>query len=195
MTRFLTLALSGAAALAVSPAAAHVGAHGVHGASESLAAGVLHPLFGLDHVLAMVAVGLWAAQVGGRALWMVPAAFVAAMTAGFGLSVAGLTLPSAEPMIVASVVALGLLVAAAVRLDVRVGAGLAALFALFHGAAHGAELGDAGAAAFGLGFVAATAALHGAGVALGLGLARLGPVASRALGGATAAAGLALAFA
>ena len=191
MTRFLTLALAGAAALAASPAAAHL-APGAHG---SLAAGFTHPLFGLDHVLAMVAVGLWASQVGGRAMALIPAAFVAAMAAGFGLSVAGLTLPSAEPMIVASVVALGLLVAAAVRLDARIGGALVALFALFHGAAHGSELGEAGAAAFGLGFVLATAALHGAGVALGLGLARLGPLATRALGAATAAAGMALAYA
>ena len=177
--------------LAASPALAHLRPE-EHG---SLAAGFSHPLFGADHVLAMVSVGLWAAVLGGRALWTLPSAFVAAMCAGFLLSLAGLTLPSAEPMIVASVVALGLLVAAAVRLDARIGGALVAIFALFHGAAHGSELGEAGAAAFGLGFVLATAALHGAGVALGLGLARLGPLATRALGAATAAAGMALAFA
>ncbi|MDF2233430.1 HupE/UreJ family protein [Albimonas sp. CAU 1670] len=187
MTRLLPAAF--AAVLLASPAFAHAGA-GAHG---SLGAGLAHPLTGVDHLLAMVAVGLWASQVGGRAIWMMPAAFAAAMAAGYGLALAGVSLPSVEPMIAASVIALGLLAATATRLDAGVGAALAAVFALFHGAAHGAEVGAADAAVFGLGFLASTAALLGVG--LGLGRVLASPRVARVLGGLTAAAGLGLAFA
>ena len=135
------LAAAAAAVLLASPASAHL-APGAHG---SLAAGATHPLFGLDHVLAMVAVGLWAGQTGGRAVWAAPAAFIAAMVAGYGLALAGLTVPMAEPMILASVVAIGLLAASAARMPAGLVAGAAAVFGLFHGAAHGGELGEAGA--------------------------------------------------
>lgn len=187
MIRNLTL-VAGAAALLATPAAAHL-APGEHG---SLAAGLSHPLFGLDHVLAMVAVGLWAGQTGGRALWATPLAFVSAMVVGYALALAGLTVPMAEPMILASVIALGLLAASAAKMPVSVVVGAAAVFGVFHGAAHGAEVGTASALVFGLGFVASTALLHAAGIAL----ARVtGGLALRGLGAGTALAGVALAFA
>ncbi|HEV7248724.1 MAG TPA: HupE/UreJ family protein [Shinella sp.] len=191
MIRRIALALAALAATA-APALAHLDPQ-EHG---SFMAGVSHPLFGLDHILVMVAVGLWAAQIGGRALWAVPTAFVATMALGFGLALAGIDLPFVEPAILASVVALGLLVAMAVKLDTVVSAAIVAVFALFHGHAHGGELGSAGALSFGIGFVIATALLHGAGIGLGLGIARLsgGAIAARIIGGATALAGLALAF-
>ncbi|WP_457585518.1 HupE/UreJ family protein [Ensifer canadensis] len=176
-----------------APAFAHLNPQ-EHG---SFAAGFSHPLFGLDHILVMVAVGLWAAQIGGRALWVVPTAFVAMMAAGFALATAGIDLPFVEPAILASVVALGLLVAMAVRLDASVSAAVVGLFALFHGHAHGGELGSAGALPFAIGFLIATAALHAAGIGLGVALGRLsgGGTLSRVLGGITALAGTALIFA
>ncbi|MFP5076767.1 HupE/UreJ family protein [Rhizobium sp. YIM 134829] len=197
MTRRLTAALSGLALstlmLSAAPAFAHIDpvAHGT--ALSDAAHGALHPLSGLDHVLVMVAVGLWAAQRGGRAILAVPAAFVAVMALSFGLALSGLSLPFVEPAILASIVALGLLVAMAVRLPVAAAAGVVAVFALFHGAAHGGELGSADALAFGLGFVVTTAALHLAGIGAGLALARFGSGAlARILGGATALIGAAL---
>ena len=191
MIRRISLALAALAAT-TAPAFAHLNPE-EHG---SFMAGLSHPLFGLDHILVMVAVGLWAAQIGGKALWGVPAAFVSTMTIGFGLAVAGIGLPFVEPAILASVVALGLLVAMAVKLDTVASAAIVAVFALFHGHAHGGELGTAGALEFGIGFVAATALLHVAGIGLGLGIARLsgGPIAARVIGGLTALAGLVLAF-
>ncbi|SEQ36064.1 HupE/UreJ family protein [Thalassovita taeanensis] len=178
------------AIFAASPALAHLdpGAHG------SVAAGLSHPLFGADHILAMLVVGLWAAQIGGRAVWSVPAGFVGTMLAGFALSLTGVVLPMVEPMILASSVALGLLVAMAVRPDAWLATGVVALFALFHGYAHGAELGGADAAAFGTGFALATAGLHGLGIGIGL-LVRNAGLTLRILGGGTAIAGLALTLA
>ena len=191
MIRRISLALAALAAT-TAPAFAHLNPE-EHG---SFMAGLSHPLFGLDHILVMVAVGLWAAQIGGKALWGVPAAFVSTMAIGFGLAVAGIGLPFVEPAILASVVALGLLVAMAVKLDTVASAAIVAVFALFHGHAHGGELGTAGALEFGIGFVAATALLHVAGIGLGLGIARLsaGAIAARVIGGLTALAGLVLAF-
>ena len=177
---------------AVSPAFAHLNP-AEHG---SFAAGFSHPLFGADHILAIVGVGLWAFLVGGRAIWAIPTAFVVAMMIGFAAALAGIGLPFVEPAILASVVALGLLVAMAVKLDTVMSAAIVAVFALFHGHAHGGELGSAGAFRFGVGFVIATALLHVAGIGLGLGIARLsgGAIAARIIGGLTAVAGLVLAF-
>jgi urease accessory protein len=191
MIRRIPLALAALAATAV-PAFAHLNPE-EHG---SFMAGFSHPLFGLDHILVMVAVGLWAAQIGGKALWGVPAAFVTTMAVGFGLALAGIDLPFVEPAILASVVALGLLVAMAVKLDTAASAAIVATFALFHGHAHGGELGSAGAFEFGVGFVVATALLHIAGIGFGLGIARLsgGAIAARILGAITALTGLVLAF-
>jgi urease accessory protein len=180
--------VAAALASAASPAAAHT--FGADGAG--FAAGFGHPLFGLDHVLAMVAVGAWAAQLGGRATWQIPAAFVYALVLGAALALAGLPLPAVEPGILASVLAFGLLIAFAVRLPASVGMALAAVFALCHGHAHGAEMPmAAGPLLYGGGFVLATVALHAAGVALGWGAARLpSPAFTRAAGAAVAAAGL-----
>jgi urease accessory protein len=176
---------------AATPAFAHLGP-GEHG---SFTAGFSHPLFGLDHILAMVAVGLWATMIGGRAVWLVPSAFVGTMVAGFALAVAGVPLPFLEPAILASVVVLGLLVAAAVKLPVAAGSALVGLFALFHGHAHGGELGTASALPYLVGFAVATALLHGAGIGIGLLLgSRAGTIAVRALGAGTALAGVVLAF-
>lgn len=176
------------AVLFATPALAHV----EPGAPGSLAAGLAHPISGTDHVLAMLAVGLWAAALGGRALWLVPAAFVGTMLAGFGLALAGLALPAVEPMILASSVVLGLAMAMALRPSPAAAATLVGAFALFHGHGHGSELGTAGALLFAAGFVAATALLHAAGAALGLMLGGRGAL-TRLLGGGAALAGAALA--
>ncbi|MCV0395129.1 MAG: HupE/UreJ family protein [Rhizobiaceae bacterium] len=181
---------------ASAPALAHLdpGGHG------SFADGFSHPLFGLDHVLAMVAVGLWAALLGGRAPWLVPAAFVGTMVIGFLTALAGAPLPFVEPAILASVVTIGLV--AAVALDVPVPAAMAMVgfFALFHGHAHGGEMGAAGAGAYAAGFAVATALLHATGVAVGGTVARLagmatGRMITRLAGAATALGGLWLAVA
>jgi urease accessory protein len=186
------VALAAAALVGSGPALAHTGLeHAV-----SFASGFAHPWTGLDHMLAMVAVGLWAALNGGRALWAWPAAFVGVMLAGGALGMAGVAVPLVEPGILASVIALGLLVLTAARLPVALGAVLVAVFALLHGHAHGAELpGGAAAATYAAGFALATAALH----ALGLGVAYLcrsdsGKLIVRGTGAAVAVAGVALAI-
>lgn len=188
--------LSLAAFLALSataPAFAHLNP-AEHG---SLAAGFSHPLFGLDHILVMVAVGLWAANLGGRALYLVPAAFVGTMIAGFGAAILGAPLPFVEPVILASIVFLGLMVALALPLPLGGVMGAVAFFAFFHGHAHGGELGAAGALPFAAGFAIATAMLHAAGIGAGIALGRVqrAGLFTRIVGAATALAGLWLAFA
>jgi len=163
------LALSTSFLLVASAAMAHP--HHAHlDGYGSFMSGLLHPIFGLDHVLAMVAVGLWASLIGGRALVVVPAAFVGVMAVGFLLALGGVTLPFVEPVILASVVILGLVVALALPVPVAAGAALVGFFALFHGHAHGEEMGAATMATYGVGFLLSTAALHGGGIAVGLGL-------------------------
>jgi len=186
-----------AAALGLTtlPAFAHLNPE-EHG---SFMAGVSHPFFGADHILAMVAVGIWASQIAfaqndRKALWIVPSAFVGTMAIGFLLAVSGLDLPFVEPAILASVIGLGLLVAMAAKLPTAAAAAVVGIFALFHGHAHGGELGSAGALQFGIGFMIATAILHAAGIALGLGIGRFGNIAARAAGALTALAGLSLVF-
>jgi urease accessory protein len=146
----------------------------------------------------MVAVGLWAAQIGGRALWTVPSAFVLAMIAGFLGALVGLPLLFVEPMILASIMALGLVVALALRPAPELAMGAVALFALFHGHAHGGELGQAEALQFGAGFAIATALLHAAGLAIAFTAARETQAAHalplRLMGGVTALAGAVIAF-
>lgn len=179
------------AALALPGAAlAHTG-HVAGGLGDGFA----HPLGGLDHLLAMLAVGLWAAQAGGRALWAVPASFLALMAAGGALALTGLSLPAAELGIAGSVLAFGLLVACAARLPLAAGMALTGAFALCHGHAHGAEMAaGASAALYGAGFLAATALLHGAGMlACQLARTRAGAALVRAGGAATAAAGAVMA--
>jgi urease accessory protein len=151
--------------LAAGPAIAHVG----HGSTASFAAGLGHPLGGLDHFTVMVLVGLWAGLKGGRALWVWPATFVGVMLIGGILGMENVPLPFVEPAILASVVALALLVALAVDLPVSVGAGILALFALFHGHAHGTEVaGTLSGVEYMAGFALATAALHLAGIGFAL---------------------------
>jgi urease accessory protein len=157
------------ALLLVVPALAH--AHTGVGHSHGFLDGLNHPVHGLDHLLAMIAVGLWAAQLGGRAIWAVPASFVGVMALGGLLGVAGWPLPMVETGILLSVFLLGLLIAFAVRLPLWAGAALVAFFALFHGYAHGAEMpAGASSAWYAGGFVLATAALHLAGIGLGIAL-------------------------
>ena len=140
---------------------------GAHGAG--LAAGLAHPFIGLDHLLAMIAVGIWAGQHGGRAVWLIPLTFVSVMAAAASLASFGLLLPLIEPAIACSVLVLGLLIAGSVRLPTSLGALLVGLFAVFHGYAHGLELPQAASPIlYGAGFVLATALLHG----LGIGFAR-----------------------
>jgi urease accessory protein len=160
-----------------------------------VAAGFAHPVGGLDHVLAMVAVGILAAQQGGRALWLVPAAFVGMMVAGGALGVAGIPLPYVELGIAGSVVVLGAVIAAGRRLPVALAMSLAGAFAVFHGHAHGTEMPlDASGLEYGAGFVLATALLHAAGIGLGAGAATIGrSLVLRLGGGGIALAGLALA--
>ena len=171
------------------PALAHVGA----GATHAFAAGLAHPFGGIDHLAAMLAIGVWAALAGGRKIWLWPAAFVAAMVAGGGLGASGVAMPFVEPMIAASLVVLGLAIALAVHAPAWTGAALVALFALAHGHAHGTEAAGAAVLAYGSGFVVATAALHAAGIALAIYGQRLtGLVPVRLAGAATAVLGLAL---
>jgi len=179
------------AVLGASCALAHTGAEHV----ASFASGFAHPWTGLDHMLAMVAVGLWAGLNGGRALWAWPLVFVGVMVAGGTLGMTGLAVPMVEPGILASVIALGLLVLAGVQLPVVLGAALVGIFALLHGHAHGAELpAETAAASYATGFALATAALHG----IGLGIAYVsrsdsGRLAVRGAGALVAVAGVALA--
>jgi urease accessory protein len=180
-------------ALVAGPALAHTGAGGVSG----LAAGFSHPIGGLDHVLAMVAVGILAAQLGGRAIWLVPAAFVAAMAAGGLLGVTGVAVPFVEQGIAGSVVILGFVIALGRRMPVAAAMAMAGALAVFHGHAHGAEMPvDASSLAYGAGFALATALLHAAGVGLGMGARKIGevfaPIAVRVAGAAIAASGVAL---
>ena len=175
---------------ATAPALAHPGHGDVHGFIHGFA----HPIGGLDHVLAMVAVGLFAAHLGGRALWVVPAAFVTLMAVGGALGMNGVGLPYVETGIALSVVVFGLMLATSVALPVGLAAGLVGFFAIFHGQAHGAELPvGASGLAFAAGFMIATAALHGAGIGLGLGAGRVASTKAVRIGGAAmAAAGVGL---
>jgi urease accessory protein len=183
MKALVAAGLGAGSVLAAAPAAAH----GLADAATFMS-GLAHPPSGADHVLAMVAVGLWSVLAGGRALWLWPAAFVACMLGGFGLGLSGASLPYVEAGILASVVVLSLLVAFTVRAKLPVGAAVVGLFALFHGHAHGVEAPVAGHLLYALGFVAATAALHLAGIALGTALiGRMGRWALRASGVAAAA--------
>jgi urease accessory protein len=147
--------------MASGPALAHIG----HSPTVSFTAGLGHPFGGFDHVAAMVAVGLWAALKGGRALWVWPAAFVGVMLIGGAMGMAHLPLPFVEPGILASVIVLGLLVALAVDLPLGLGAVIVASFALLHGYGHGSEVEEsANGALYMAGFALATAALHLAGI-------------------------------
>jgi urease accessory protein len=186
--RSLSLSLLVAAAVAgfAPDALAHPGHGGV-----GLGAGLAHPFSGLDHLLAMVAVGLWASQLGRPAIWTLPVVFPAMMALGAALGTGGVTMPWIETGILLSVVVLGAAVALKVQAPLAIGAVIVAAFAVLHGYVHGAELPSDGLAwLYGIGFIAATLALHGVGVALGLASRR--PVLMRAAGGAIAAVGVLL---
>jgi len=158
-----------AASLALVPtiAFAHPGHEGA-----GLVYGFLHPLGGPDHIIALVAVGLLAARLGGRALWLVPASFVGAMTVAGFAGTTGAGLPYVETGIALSVVVLGAVAVFGVAMPLAAAMGLAAFFAVFHGYAHGIEMPEtASGLAYGAGFVAATALLHGIGIGLGLAIA------------------------
>jgi urease accessory protein len=177
-----------AIALFLSPALAF--AHGGHDHS-GLLAGVAHPITGLDHLLAMLAVGLWAAQQSGTARWALPGTFVATMLVGGLLGFAGVQIPLMETGIAGSVLAFGLLVAVAARLPMALSIGLTALFALTHGVAHGLELPDlASPWGYAAGFVAATATLHGLGYLVVRHLPRAAAPLVRITGAASAGAGV-----
>lgn len=163
-----------AAATAFLPimAAAHTGvADHMHGFTY----GFTHPFSGIDHVLAMVAVGWFAAHLAGRALWAVPLAFVSVMMLAGIVGTVGLAMPFAEIGIALSVLALGLAVAFQPCIPTLAAAALAGIFAIFHGYAHGAEMpASMSGFSYGLGFVCATLLLHATGVGLGLAVGRTG---------------------
>jgi urease accessory protein len=174
--------------IAFSAAAfAHVGDH----SSASLIAGLAHPFTGLDHVLAMVAVGLWASQLGTRAMLLLPVVFPVVMSAGALMGGHGVMLPWTEAGIVGSVVFLGAAVAFGWGVSIAASAAMVGVFALFHGFAHGAEFAGGGSTLlYGVGFIIATTVLHVIGLAVGALVKR--PLMTRTAGGAIAAAGLLL---
>ena len=148
-----------------SLAHAHVGV----GEASGWMHGLVHPFSGPDHLCAMIAVGLWAAQMGGRAVWRVPLTFVSVMALGGLLGMADIPVPFVETGIVMSLLVLGVLIAAAVRLPLLASTVIVGVFAIFHGYAHGAEMPQsASGLGYALGFMLATASLHGVGIALAL---------------------------
>jgi len=190
MTRLAKASAVAAAQLALAlPALAHPG----HGGSYAVQDGILHPLLGIDHLLAMVAVGILAWRLGGRAVVALPVTFLAVMAIGAGASFAGLGVGGIEPLIIASLVVLGLAIAADVRPGVLLSMAVVGVFAFAHGHAHGAEVPvEAGFAGYAIGFLAATAVLHASGIGLGMLLTRHA-IAVRTLGALIAIVGLGLA--
>jgi urease accessory protein len=185
-----------AAAVTLLPVAAS--AHpGIAGHLHGFAYGFAHPFSGVDHILAMVAVGLFAAHLGGRALWLVPMSFVSVMALAGVAGAMGVTLPFAEIGIALSVIVLGLAVAFQRNVPTLAAMALVGFFAVFHGYAHGAEMPvSASGLSYGLGFVAATAVLHAIGIGLALAISRTGQATGRQLaqlsGAAISLAGIAL---
>ncbi|AHG48621.1 protein hupE (plasmid) [Rhizobium leguminosarum bv. trifolii CB782] len=183
------LALAGAALPAVASA------HPAIGDAAGFSHGFAHPMSGLDHVLAMVMVGVFAFQLGGRATWLVPTTFVLVMALGGALGAAGINVPFVELGIALSVVVLGAIVALDVKAPLAAALGIVGLFAIFHGHAHGAEMPDnAAGAAYAAGFMIATALLHLTGLALGYFVGRAGErrgaFVTRAAGGIAAISGV-----
>jgi len=184
----LLLCSSAFFALMTLPAFAHTG-----GVSGGFREGIAHPIFGPDHLIAMVAVGLWGAFLRSPAIFVLPIVFPLIMAIGGVLGILGLPLPATEPIIAVSAVVLGLMVALAARPPLWLAAVLVGAFAIFHGYAHGKELpASANALAYSLGFVVATGLLHLSGIALGLS-ARwpAGRIGVRGAGAAIACGGLA----
>jgi len=182
ITKFLTAIFL---LVASSTAFAHPG-HDVSG----FAAGSMHPFSGLDHLLAMVAVGLWAAQGGGRKVWLLPATFMVMLVVGSGIAMQWQSLPLVESGIAASVLALGLLIALSLQLPAMLSVAITALFGLLHGYAHGLELPQSAAPAeYALGFLFATATLHLSGIAVGVTTHKRYPLLAKMLGVAITASG------
>ena len=152
------------AAALPTPLAAHEG-----GSAAGLLSGLYHPISGVDHVLAMVAVGIWGAQLGSPAIWVLPVTFPMVMAFGGMLGLLGVQIPGVEIGIGLSALVLGLMVALERRPDLGVAAVLVGFFAVFHGFAHGAELpeGQSGLL-YSIGFVASTGTLHACGISIGL---------------------------
>jgi urease accessory protein len=175
----ILISLGGLVAMA-GVAEAHPGVGHAHGFVQ----GFMHPVGGADHVLAMVAVGLFAAVLGGRARWALPLSFMAMMAVGGMMGISGFALPFVETGIALSVVVLGVLVALQWKLPVAVAAALVGVFAVFHGFAHGAEMpATTSGLGYAAGFVAATGALHVAGLLLGqLALSRVVKMGGAAIG-------------
>jgi urease accessory protein len=164
---FLLLILT----LLPNQAFAHVGI----GEASGWAHGMLHPFLGLDHLCAMLAVGLWAKQLGGRAVWCVPLTFVCVMVLGGLLGIASIPLPFIEAGILLSLLVLGLLIAAAIQLPFFVCVVIVAIFALFHGYAHGVEMPQSmSGLTYALGFMLSTTVLHAIGIAIATGLTKVG---------------------
>jgi urease accessory protein len=176
--RSISLRIGAAALAALVPAvaSAHIGI----GSTIGFTHGFAHPLSGLDHILAMVAVGTFAANLGGRALWAVPLTFMSLMVVGAVLGITGVALPFVEVGIALSIVVLGLLVALQVEWPVAAAMALVGVFAIFHGHAHGSEMPvDAAGAHYALGFVTATGLLHLVGIGIGFGIGAAGARYSR----------------
>lgn len=185
----MALPLAGLMLMIPKLALAHVGLHD----GQGFAAGIGHPIGGADHVLAMVTVGIWAALTGGRAVWAMPAAFLAAMLFGGVLGAQDVPLPGVEPMILASIIVLGAAAGLAWRPPLMLALAGIAVFGVAHGYAHGVE--GSAQLPFAVGFLIATAALHAVGLAAGyvmLGTAQ--GMAARAAAGGAAVVGLVLAF-
>lgn len=187
--------IAGASILPLT-AMAHVGSDGGghHNFLDSLSRAIVHPFTGLDHMAAMIAVGAWSALAFNKSAkaWTAPAAFVALLVAGCLAGFAGMHVPAIEPMIAASVLVLGLLVMVQQKMAWGAAAGLAGVFAFFHGAAHGYELfEDSMGAAAGVlvGMAAGSAILHGAGMVLGHAVMQRHQVIAKVAGGVTAALG------
>ena len=143
-------------------------AHWVPGDVHGFGSGFTHPLHGLDHILAMIAVGLWASQLGGRARWLVPASFVGVMALGGALAMAGLRVPFTGEGIMLSLLVFGILIAVAARFPLAASMAIVGLFAFFHGHSHGTEMPvNAVGLVYGAGFALATAALHATGIGMG----------------------------
>ncbi len=178
-----------------APAWAHDAGSSVAGIG-GLVSGFVHPLLGFDHMIAMIAVGLWAALLGGAALWRLPLAFLLLMAAGGALGMAGIPLPAVESGIAVSAIVLGAVVAAALAPAPAIAAVTVGCFAILHGNAHGTEWpAEAGALGYAVGFILATAMLHLAGIGIGRLVHRpFGRIAVRVSGGAVALAGTALLF-
>lgn len=180
-------------ALPIALIAAQASAHTGEGINSGFASGFWHPILGWDHVVAMVAVGMWGAFLGAPAIWILPVVFPLVMAFGGALGIIGVPLPMVETGIALSGVVLGLLVAFAVRAPIWVAAVIVGIFAVFHGHAHGAELPEAFSAyGYAVGFVVGTGLLHMAGIGIGfLTRSRAGTVAVRGMGGLIALVGAA----